>query len=140
MRQRRLRDDTVLMDLHDGEEGAPALYPERRRHTRVDVVLPVRGELTGLNGSVTLLNVSAGGFLIQGNVSLPVGVDHEFRFTADGHEPVVVTGRITHVVRVARGTRVEYAMGARFADTGGQAQTANVERLVRLCEGDELIW
>jgi hypothetical protein len=103
---------------------------ERRRNNRIEIAVPVAGELLALQAAVTLVNISRGGFLVQADVSLNVGVTYQFRFTPAGAEAITVMGRITHILRVTRDKGGEYAMGGEFIDT----PSADIERLVGICE------
>ena len=73
---------------------------DRRRSTRVEVVEAIEGHIRPQNIPITLLNVSHGGFLMQSRVGYAVDEQHKFRFTIPGEVPMVLRGRIAHVMRV----------------------------------------
>jgi hypothetical protein len=123
-----LDDKSTMNPESDPRTSAPVA--ERRRNQRIEVALPVAGELLALHAGVTLVNISRGGCLVQGDTSLSVGVTYAFRFTPAGAAPTTVSVRITHILRITRDGAAEYAMGGEFVDT----PAAEIDRLLHICE------
>jgi hypothetical protein len=70
---------------------------ERRRYERIPVTGQLRVELIGYDWSLTLVNVSVGGFGVTSEARLPAAGRLEFRFsTADGEWSTVLLARASY--------------------------------------------
>ena len=98
---------------------------ERRRTPRMSVVARVHGHLVTLNLPTVILDLSAGGFLMQSPLAFPVGAVEEFRFTAEEVE-VILCARVVRVLTASRPDGVVYMTGLEFL-TG---QTEPIMRLL----------
>ena len=98
-------------------------HGERRRARRVSVVARVIGHILSLNLPTTLLDLSAGGFLMQSPVQIPVGAVEEFRFTADETE-VVVCARVVRSTTSFRSDDLVYVTGLAFINLTEQQRGA----------------
>ena len=80
--------------------------------------------------SITLLNLSLGGFLMQTPNQYEVGEIHEFQFTTNKKHPMVLRARIAHAMRVTVDHVPLYAFGLEFVDGDTQAGRDAIESLV----------
>jgi hypothetical protein len=101
----------VSIQEHPSDEPAPSTI-DRRRSARVEVLGRLRGHLRALGLPLTLMNLSEDGFLMEAPIQFLIGGSHEFRFTARGQPPVVLTARAIHT-KSERGIHV---VGMEFED------------------------
>jgi hypothetical protein len=89
---------------------------ERRRYPRIEILGRVKGVVRPLDVSITLLNLSLGGFLMQTPIEYRVGEIHEFQFTMVEKEPLIVRARIAHAMRATVDHKPLYLFGLEFVD------------------------
>jgi Tfp pilus assembly protein PilZ len=104
--------------------------PERRRYPRIEILGRVHGSVRPLNVSITLLNLSLGGFLMQTPMQYHIGETHEFQFTMAEQNPVVVRARIAHAMRVTVQHDPLYLFGLEFVDADVRETQHAIESLV----------
>ena len=107
---------------------------ERRRYPRIEILGRVQGVVRPLNDQISLLNLSVGGCLMQTSAEYSVGQTHEFQLTAPDFEPIVVRGRIAHVMRVTVEHRPMFLYGLEFAEVPRHGDHS-IEALINLLSG-----
>ena len=90
-------------------------HGDRRRNPRISVVARIHSHLVTLNMPTTILDFSAGGFLMQSPVAFPVGAIEEFRFTAENVE-VILRARVMRVLTAYRSDGMVYMTGLQFLE------------------------
>ncbi|HEX7795225.1 MAG TPA: PilZ domain-containing protein [Vicinamibacterales bacterium] len=90
----------------------------RRRSPRIPVSGRITCEMVALHVSVTLVNISAGGFFVRSPIKCAVGDVQRFQFTVDGeHRAIfVLRGRAVHCVPVVIDDTTAYLMGFEFVE------------------------
>jgi hypothetical protein len=102
--------------------------PERRKAARVPVGAHVTAHVEADAQSVTLRDISLGGFLLESTQPFHVDAIHQFRIaTATGWE-TVVTARSVHC-RQAAGSSV-YLTGFAFVDPTGPEAERRIHQLI----------
>jgi hypothetical protein len=107
-----------MNEEHLGDRSIVAEIVNRRRSPRI----PVGGRLTctvaPLHLSVTLLNISRGGFFMRAPIKCAVGDVQRFQFTVDGEREAmfVLRARVVHCAPLVANGRSEYLIGLEFAD------------------------
>ena len=81
-----------------------------------------------LDVQITLLNLSLGGFLMQTPNEYNVGETHEFQLTMAQTDPIVVSARIAHVMRVTVEHKPLFLCGLEFIDSS--AANAQIQSMV----------
>src|SRR4051812_2740601 len=110
---------------------ATPLIADRRRSTRIEVVEAVKGHIRPHNIPITLLNVSHGGFLMKSPIGYAVDDQQKFRFTITGEIPMVLRGRIAHVMRVTANGTTTFVIGVEFIDVQVPACNDAIALLIR---------
>jgi hypothetical protein len=64
---------------------SPLPFQSRRRHPRVEVLGEIEGRRVPLDISITMRDLSQGGFSAESSTPFPPGTSHHFRFTAPAH-------------------------------------------------------
>ena len=105
---------------------------ERRRRPRVEVLERLHGHVRPLDVPITPLNLSQDGFLMQAPIHYPVGEIHEFRFTMDDRDPIVLRARVVHEMRATMGLITSHLIGLEFVDRGDSVCEQAIESLVGL--------
>jgi Tfp pilus assembly protein PilZ len=104
---------------------------ERRAAPRVQLVSPISGR-TDAGDAVLLVNVSEGGLLVHTDQPMSVGTTHVLRFSpADASDPLVVSARVVHVMRISAVDDASYVVGLQFVD----ATPAQQQAFARLVAG-----
>lgn len=103
---------------------------ERRQYPRLEILGRIKGVVRPLDVSITLLNLSLGGFLMQTPMEYHVGEIHEFQFTMDDKEPLIVRARIAHAMRATVDHEPVYLFGLEFVDRDTRAAAEPVQSLV----------
>lgn len=90
---------------------------ERRGSTRVHVASDVRGFLP--NGTpVALLNVNAGGLMLQSSIAMTAGETYRLAFERSGDlRKWTFDARVVHMMRVTRREGPAWVVGLEFAPT-----------------------
>ena len=70
---------------------------------------------------MALLNLSAGGFLMQTPIELPVGTVEGFRLTTSFGAAIAVRARVVRALRVGSGEGASYVLGLEFVDRQDRA-------------------
>jgi hypothetical protein len=99
---------------HPDHRAVESAHLDRRRSARLEVLGRIQGELRALDLPITVLNVSQGGFLMQAPLDFPLGGSHDFRFTAPGREPIVLTAHVVHVMSAIGAGSATYLLGLEF--------------------------
>src|SRR5262249_1275229 len=105
---------------------------DRRHRSRVEVLERVQGELRALAMPVALLNLSQGGFLMQVPVAFTVGGCHDFRFTALGTNPIVLSARVIHTTSATDGSAA-YLVGLEFVEVDENTER-DIDALIGLLQ------
>ncbi|MQA30315.1 MAG: hypothetical protein GEU82_10825 [Luteitalea sp.] len=88
---------------------------ERRRHPRIELVGVMRGHTSNPEVSISVLDMSAGGFAMQTSTSLPVGVIHDFLLTPAVGAPLKMPARIVRTMcSSGPGGSTQYISGVEF--------------------------
>jgi len=124
------RSDILSMDTEPREAVSNTSLTDRRRNRRLDVVVPLEGQIVPGQDRVTLLNISEGGFLMQSPSGFPDGAIWEFRFGIENGDELVLRGRIAHTMRSTTSDGVSYIVGVEFVDDGSAEHARNVQRLI----------
>ena len=103
------------------DERASADDFNRRRAPRVEVSSGVVGQLTTRDAPIALLNLSAGGFLMQTPIELAVGAVEGFRLTTSLGAAIAVRARVVRALRVGAGDGASYVIGLEFVDRQNRA-------------------
>lgn len=103
---------------------------ERRRYPRVEILGRIKGVVRPLDVSITLLNLSLGGFLMQTPMEYRVGEIHEFQFTMAEKEPLIVRARIAHAMRATVDHKPLYLFGLEFVDRDTRTVDEPVQSLM----------
>jgi len=101
---------------------------ERRRYPRIEILGRVKGVVRPLDVQITLLNLSLGGFLMQTPNEYHLGETHEFQLTMAQTDPIVVSARIAHVMRVTVEHKPLFLCGLEFVDSS--AANSRIESLL----------
>ena len=107
---------------------AGATPPNRRRFPRVQVLGLVEGRLVPQEMPLDIRELGEGGFSLQGASPFPPGSQYHFRFTAPGHDEVILAATAVHCRLTeadARG-RVTFVTGFEFASTPQTDQAVGV--------------
>lgn len=132
MDRRTLTDTSGMLESSLSKEVTPSLK-ERRRHPRVQLVTRVDGELLRLAVSITVQNISEGGFLITAPVGFVVGSIHNFRFIGlDLQSRIVVTAQVAHVSMQTHPDTVSFTMGFEFVNRGLPEAEAAISELLAM--------
>jgi len=83
-----------------------------------------------LQVSITLLNVSLGGFMMQTSHQYELGETHEFQLTMRGRSPFVVRARIAHAMRVTVEHRAMHLYGMEFVEDGTGPNEQTIQSLI----------
>jgi hypothetical protein len=88
---------------------------DRRRSPRLEVMGSLHGQMVPLRIAICVREVSFGGFSIETVFPLPIGAEHEFRFTLRSGLTVTVRGKVAHC-RQESGNPALYVMGLEYVD------------------------
>ena len=90
----------------------------RRRSPRIPVTGRLTCQIAPLHVSVTLLNISRGGFFMRSPIKYAVGDVQRFQFLAEGERDAifVLRGRVVHCVPLVANGTTAYLIGLEFAD------------------------
>jgi hypothetical protein len=95
----------------------PRLSVDRRRMARFPVSRPIIGHVVEVGQSVTLQDISAGGFSAMAAVTLTPGTAYECRFVLPS-ESIAVHARLAYSMRVSGTQTSAYLLGFEFVQTG----------------------
>ncbi len=85
---------------HESRPRAGEAGRERRRFPRVHITGQIQGHVAPLNMLVTVVDMSLGGLCIQTLVGFEDGERLELCLTVDGVEPLNISARVIHSLRV----------------------------------------
>jgi PilZ domain len=118
----------TMSQEHEERELIPG--EDRRNSPRLEVLHRIHGKLRALDIPVRLLNLSYGGFLMEGPLEFTLGGTHDFRFTMPRKTPVVLLARVIHISRRMDTPAPTYVAGLEFEDQDDAAVSAAIESLV----------
>ncbi len=107
---------------------------DRRTSVRVEVLGRIDGEIAALDLPVTLLNLSAGGFLMRVPVEMTIGGSHDFRLSVANQDPILVSARVVHSITATVGGVVTFVVGVEFVDVGAATKQA-LDSLLNVLQG-----
>jgi hypothetical protein len=89
--------------------------PDRRQAPRIDLLMPLRGDLIAVNEAARVLQLSARGMMVETTVPLSPRDAHEFRLTLNG-QPIQVKTRVVHSRMAVDRDDVTYVSGLEFIE------------------------
>ena len=110
---------------------------ERRRSPRIEILGRVEGVVRPLDVSITVLNVSLGGFMMQTSHQYGVGETHEFQLKMRGKSPFVVRARIAHALRVTVEHRAMHLYGLEFVDEAAGPSQQTIQSWIAALESSD---
>jgi hypothetical protein len=120
-------------ETHRSGGAAAPSYAERRRMPRVEVLSKVSAQLVALDIPVTLVNISAGGFMMKSPVDFPVGTIATFRIAGRRGEHIVLRARAVHTMQAITGDTITYVVGLHFVErTGTEAERVIADIITNL--------
>jgi hypothetical protein len=88
---------------------------ERRRSPRISIVGGMRGHTSDAAVSISVLDMSVGGFAMLTDTSFPIGVVHDFLLTPSAGTPLRMAARIVRTMASSgAGGVTQYISGAEF--------------------------
>jgi hypothetical protein len=93
----------------------------------------LHGQMVPLRIAIRVTEVGSGGFAIETVFPLPVGAEHDFRFTLRDGLTVDVRGRVVHCRHEQRGMASVHVIGLEFVEAPAERRR-KAETLVREVE------
>lgn len=97
------------------------------------------GRLTGepvtFDATVTVLDLSTGGFSIETTSPIPAGNPHEFRFAISTGVSVILLARVVHQRAATRSGARKYVVGLEFLDASAAAKKSRTVLIGRILAG-----
>jgi hypothetical protein len=87
---------------------------DRRRSVRVSILGAVYGQSAGIEHSLIVRNLSAGGFAVESPVPFFVGAKHQFEIALDGSPALPVEATVKHCMRFHTVDGERYLTGFAF--------------------------
>jgi hypothetical protein len=94
----------------------PGVPVDRRRMVRLPVARSLVAHVVEVGQSVTLQDISAGGFSAMAAVKLTLGAAYEFRFVLTARN-VAVHARLAYAMRISGQHHSVHLMGFEFVET-----------------------
>ena len=108
---------------------------DRRRSPRVQMLGHLTGEPVTFDATVTVLDLSTGGFSIETTQPMPADQPHEFRFAISAGVSVILMARVVHQRSATRSGALKYVVGLEFLDASAKAKKSRTVLVERILAG-----